>query len=189
MLAEQQCTYYSYPLSGKKTTTACVGELARLLPPPRPNEAAGKARQAYELVAGKTAGVAPCRGQPAVHHQCLKESYVSTHQAASSTVQLCSAALRDSVICTVTVSRLTYTGHLFNDDDAAAVALATAEMTPLWTPARSHSHSPGPAAPSRHRGRITDSSFAANNGDDNYSAASAGGGAQQQVDRKAADDQ
>ncbi len=61
--------------------------------------AAGKARQAYELVSGKAAGVAPCRGQPAAVHQCLKGSYVSTHQAASSTVQLCSA-LRDSVVCT-----------------------------------------------------------------------------------------
>uniref|UniRef100_A0A0E0NC30 Uncharacterized protein n=1 Tax=Oryza rufipogon TaxID=4529 RepID=A0A0E0NC30_ORYRU len=71
--------------------------------------------------------------------------------------------------------------HLFNDDDAAvAVAPATAETTPLWTPARSHhSHSPAPAAPSRHRGRTTDSPFAASNGDE------AGGGAQQQVDRKA----
>uniref|UniRef100_A0A0E0CIB7 Uncharacterized protein n=1 Tax=Oryza meridionalis TaxID=40149 RepID=A0A0E0CIB7_9ORYZ len=70
--------------------------------------------------------------------------------------------------------------HLFNDDDDAAVAPATAETTPLWTPARSHhSHSPAPAAPSRHRGRITDSPFAASNGDE------AGGGAQQQVDRKA----
>ena len=71
--------------------------------------------------------------------------------------------------------------HLFNDDDAAvAVAPATAETTPLWTPARSHhSHSPAPAAPNRHRGRTTDSPFAASNGDE------AGGGAQQQVDRKA----
>uniref|UniRef100_A0A0E0JXP0 Uncharacterized protein n=1 Tax=Oryza punctata TaxID=4537 RepID=A0A0E0JXP0_ORYPU len=73
--------------------------------------------------------------------------------------------------------------HLFNDDDA--VAPATAETTPLWTPARS-SRSPAPAAASRHRARITDSpQFASTGGGNDEDSASSAGGGQQQVDRKA----
>jgi hypothetical protein len=84
----------------KRTTGVCRRDSTSSSSATAPTRAAaGKARQAYELVAGKAAGVAPCRGQPAAVHQCLKGSYVSTHQAASSTVQLCSA-LRDSVVCT-----------------------------------------------------------------------------------------